>query len=441
MTLTRRFCGNFPGAAATLRGLGAGRGSNRHGRRLDIVTCASFVPVMTSKLTLHRRNLIALGAGASVAAVAAPVLAAGFGLEADPLRGAVVINALGGLDDPNYKAPPPKPDAPDLGPVDLANPPVDDRSIADARAAGLTAVNVTLGYVAGPMEPFEYTVATIGQWDEIIRQRPRDLIKVLTAADIERAHRERKTGVIFGFQNAIQVGTNPDRIDSFADLGVRVIQLTYNPANPLGDGSMAPANRGLTPLGRAVIARLNEKRVMVDLSHSGEHTCLEAARTSRQPISINHTGCRAVTDLPRNKTDEELRLVASRGGFVGIYFMPFLAIDRMATPDDVIAHLEHALNVCGEDHVGIGTDGSVVAIDDMEGYKTALAKEVEQRRSTGIGAKGERPDIYPFVPELTGPEQFRKLARLLKKRGHSQTRIEKIFGLNFLRYARDVWGA
>src|SRR3546814_9557842 len=87
---------------------------------------------------------------------------------------------------------------------------------------------------------------------------------------------------------------------------------------------MAPQNRGLSPFGREVIERLNANHIMVDLSHSGERTCLEAAAHSSRPISINHTGCRALVDLPRNKTDEELRLVASKGGFVGIYFMPFL---------------------------------------------------------------------------------------------------------------------
>ena len=119
--------------------------------------------------------------------------------------------------------------------------------------------------------------------------------------------------MIYGFQNAAMVGTKPERVDIFANLGVRVIQLTYNPANALGDGSMAPENRGLTPLGHAVVERLNANRVMVDLSHSGQKTCLDAARASKQPISINHTGCRALNDVPRNKTDEELRLVATQG--------------------------------------------------------------------------------------------------------------------------------
>ena len=122
---------------------------------------------------------------------------------------------------------------------------------------------------------------------------------------------------------------------------------------------------------------------MVDLSHSGQQTCLDAARASRQPISINHTGCRALVDLPRNKTDEELRLVAESGGFVGIYFMPFLNRGQRRTAADVVAHIDHAVNVCGEDHVGIGTDGGTTGIDDMAAYRAHMRAEVAQRRAAG----------------------------------------------------------
>ena len=180
---------------------------------------------------------------------------------------------------------------------------------------------------------------------------------------------------------------------------------------------------------------------MVDLSHSGQQTCLEAARASSQPISINHTGCRALTDLPRNKTDEELRLVADQGGFVGIYFMPFLNPTGHATADDVVAHIEHAVKVCGEDHVGIGTDNTVSQIDDLQAYQAVLAKEIADRRAAGISAAGERPDTYPFVVDLRGPDQFRKLESLLAAKGWPEGRIEKIMGRNFLRYAETIWGA
>ena len=349
-------------------------------------------------------------------------------------RDMLIVNALGGFSDPNA----PRGDG--VAPRDTRTP-LSARVVKDALASGMSAVNVTLGYVAGPDEPFEQTVREIGLFDWRIRNRPDALAKVLTAADILRAHAAGKVGVIYGFQNTVMLGDDAARADIFADLGVHVIQLTYNPANKVGSGSMAPENGGVTEFGRAVIERLNANRVMVDLSHSGERTCLEAARLSKQPISINHTGCRALTDLPRNKTDAELRLVAERGGFVGIYFMPFLNPTSVASAADVVSHIEHAIQVCGEDHVGIGTDGGTTAVDDMAAYRAAGRKEIAERRKAGIGAKGENPDTLPFVEDLSGPGQFRKLIALLERRGHKAARIEKIMGQNFVRYARDVWGA
>jgi membrane dipeptidase len=410
--------------------------------RRDFVTLTLSAAAATAVVAGPRGTPVGAGQGGAAAgrgqadrtAMAGPAAPA-----TSDWRDVLIINALGDLDDPN----PPAGDAKSAqrpavqGAEALV---LNKRAISDALASGLTAINVTLGYVAGDMEPFEYTVAEIGTWDARLRANAEHLLKVYTAADILRARAEHKVGVIYGFQNAAMVGNNPARIDMFANLGIRVIQLTYNPANQLGDGSMAPENRGLTPLGHEVVARLNANRVMVDLSHSGEKTCLDAARTSKQPISINHTGCRALNDVPRNKTDEELRLVATRGGFVGIYFMPFLSASGHAKADDVVAHIEHAVNVCGEDHVGIGTDGTVTPIDDLEAYKAHLAAEIAARRAAGISAKGERPDTFPFVVDLRGVGQFRELAVRLERRGYTTGRIEKILGRNFLSYAQQIWG-
>ncbi|WP_211107095.1 dipeptidase [Nitrospirillum amazonense] len=354
---------------------------------------------------------------------------------------APVINFLGGFSNPNIEV-----DAaldPQSAAARLPDTPqakVDARALADVRQSGLTAVNLTLGYVSGPMDPFEFTVRDIGRWDGLIRQHPGALRKVYTAADIVAAQAQGQLGVIYGFQNAVQLGNDLDRVDLFADLGVRIIQLTYNPANPLGAGSMAP-NTGLTDFGRQAVERLQAARVMVDLSHSGEKTCLDALAVAKGPITISHTGCRAVCDLPRNKTDAELRGVAQGGGVVGIYFMPFLTPDGHAKAEDVVRHIEHALNVCGEDHVAIGTDGDVTGIDDLDRYRAVLREEIRQRRAAGISATGESEDTYPFVADMRGPGQFTHLADLLAKRGHKRARIDKILGANVLRFARDIWGA
>lgn len=373
---------------------------------------------------IDRRQTLSLAAAAFAAGGPA------FAAKDEPL----VINALGGIMNPNLQIGRTSAPAADTLMLD-----VDARGIADAKAAGLSAVNITLGYVAGPQDPYAYTHQTLDAWDKLLTENAGVLTRIRKTADIARAKADGKVGIIYGFQNAVQIGEHLERVDEFAGRGVRIVQLTYNPANILGDGSMAPENRGLTELGRKVVDKLNSAKLMVDLSHSGERTCLDAIAASKAPISINHTGCRALTDLPRNKTDAELRGVAEKGGFVGIYFMPFLNLSGHATAEDVVAHVEHALKVCGEDHVGIGTDGSAATIDDMEAYKEALAQENRERVAAGIAAKGERADTYPFVLDLRGPDQFRKLARMLEARGHKPRVIEKVLGLNFVAYADRIW--
>ena len=374
---------------------------------------------------LSRRQTLALGAAALAAGRPA------FGKPAGP----IIVNALGGLSNPNL----------DLGQTGHLRPGgepygVDDRAVADARTAGLSAINITLGYVFGPGNPHEVTLKDLDQWDAILAGSPKDLSKITRAADFARARAEGKVGLIYGFQNSAQVGEHLDRVDLYASRGVRVIQVTYNGLNMMGGGSVAPEDTALTPLGHKLVEKLNEARVMVDLSHSGRRTCLDAIAASRAPISINHTGCRALTDLPRNKTDEELRGVAKKGGFVGVYFMPFLTLDGHPHATAAADHIVHALGVCGEDHVGIGTDGNATGVDDLAGYQAALEKEIAERAAAGIGAKGERPDTYPFVVELRGPGQYRTIVDLLGKRGVKPRVIDKVLGKNFVDYAGRVWG-
>lgn len=376
-----------------------------------------------------RRDAIALAATAGASWLVAGA-SPGEAAKAPEAAGATrrpVINALGSLDDPNLWGTPRSDE-------------VSDRVIADALASGMTAINITLGHVAGDAEPFETTVRDIARWNAIVAARPDALLQVRSAADIEHAAARGQLGLIYGFQNGTMLGDSVDRVDLFDDLGVRIFQLTYNPQNRLGGGAIAARDTKLSPFGREVVARLNARRLIVDLSHSGYQTCIDAANASTMPIAITHTGCQALSNVPRNKTDEELRLIAGKGGFVGIYFMPFLADGRQITSADVVAHIEHAINICGEDVVGIGTDGPTTAIDDMPRWAAAFARDIERRRAAGVSAPGERPDSFLFAIDMTGPDQFRILAEKLRMRGHSQARIDKILGGNFLRYARDIWG-
>ena len=360
--------------------------------------------------------------------------------ESVDLEKMIVINALGAISNQNPWAHSLAGNNESLGGMTTRRlRSIDARAIRDAHASGTTAINVTLGYVAGLEDPYEFTINDIAEWNRLIRKHQDHLLKVWSVRDILNAKEQGKIGIIFGFQNAASVGNKVERIKTFANLGVRIIQLTYNDHNQLGDGSMVKDDQGLSSTGYETVASMNENKVLVDLSHSGERTCLDAIRASNSPITISHTGCRALSDLPRNKTDKELRLVADKGGVVGIYFMPFLRQDGQPDINDVVRHIEHALNVCGENHVGIGTDGDTTDIDDMEKYRTAIGMEVRQRQKNGVSAAGESSNVIPLIPDLMGPTQFQKLADLLSLKGHRVNRIEKILGTNFLSLYSDVW--
>jgi membrane dipeptidase len=350
------------------------------------------------------------------------------------------INALGVLDNPNLAVAPQA----DAGEVDSLGyisgmRAIDERALADARSAGLSAVNITLGHVAGTTDAFCATVRDITGWNAFIVAHAGALRRVLGVADIAAASAAGQVGVIYGFQNTEMLGRELDRVRLFAKMGVRVIQLTYNGRNAVGDGATVPDDQGLSRFGAEVLERLQAEGVLVDLSHSSEKTCLDALALAQRPLAITHSACRAVADHPRNKSDAELRLLADRGGVIGMYFMPYLRLAGQPVAADLVAHLEHAISVCGEDHVGLGTDGGTTGHDDMTAYRRQLEDEIAQRRRMGIGAPGETAEVCTFLPDLCGPTQFQRLADLLAARGHSERRIEKILGGNFRRLMTESW--
>lgn len=381
-------------------------------------------PAISRRVVVAALSAAALTAGTNTAVARTP---------AARRRSALIINALGDIADPNADVAqqPPLLNSRDTG--------VDSRGLADARASGLTAVNVTLGYVSGDDDPYESSVRDIARWQAFIASNSHALRRVLNTRDVIEAREAGQLGIIAGFQNTTMLSNRLDRIDLFADLGVRVIQMTYNGRNLVGDGCNVSDDQGLTPFGLEVVRGLNQARLLIDLSHSSRETCLAAARHSTVPVSITHTGCRALANFPRNKADDELRLIAMRGGVVGIYFMPFLRLDGAPTADDVVRHCLHALNVCGEDHVGIGTDGPVTQVDDLERYRIEYRRTVLARRAAGTGAQGENENTYQFVIDLRGPTQFHRLADLLQRQRCTSRVIDKVLGQNFMRLFHEVW--
>ena len=303
------------------------------------------------------------------------------------------------------------------------------------RDSGITAVKATLG---GAMGDFAGTVADIAKADQLMEKRPELFLKVRTAADFERARSDKKLGVIYSFESAAMLEDKIERIEIFRGLGVRVMQLNYNRRTPFGVGCLDGETDGLTDLGRQAIAKMNELGVALDLSHSNTQTTADGIAASSKPPLITHAGCRAIYQHPRNKEDRELKALADKGGVVGIYMLPYItASPKQPMRDDYLQHLEHALKVCGEDHVGIGSDVPFFEVDASD--LAEMKKDTEKRKADGIAAPGE--DRPTYIPDLNTPRKMELVADALLKRGHKASVVTKVLGENFKRVFGEIWTA
>jgi membrane dipeptidase len=318
--------------------------------------------------------------------------------------------------------------------------PLTPGDVADARRSGLTAVNVTVCEVGNAPDRYERAVKAIGLMEAEIAAHPDVFFKVRRGGDLAVAKQTRRVGLIYGFQDTSMLQGDLARLSVFHDLGVRIVQPTYNRRNLLGDGCLEEADGGLSHLGFQFVDELNRLRVLLDLSHAGRQVIAQGIRASKAPMAITHTGCRALVDVPRNTDDASLRALADRGGVAGIYFMPFLRASGQPHAEDLIRHLEHALQVCGEDHVGLGTDGSISGIELDEAYWKHQREDVETRARAGISAPGESAEVANVIPEYNDARRFLSLADDLARRGWPASRIDKLLGGNFARLFAAVWG-
>lgn len=299
--------------------------------------------------------------------------------------------------------------------------------------SGVNVVKATLGGADGG---FEETVAAIAKTELLIEKQPDTFIKINNAADFDRAHNEKKIGIIFSFEAAKMLEDKVDRIEMFRDLGIRVMQLSYNRKSPFGCGCLDGETDGVSELGKQAIAKMNEIGVALDLSHANTKTTADGIALSKKPPLITHAGCRAIYMHPRNKEDREMKALADKGGVMGIYMLPYLtASPKQPTLDDYMQHMEHAIKVMGEDHVGIGSDVPFLAVtnDDLEEMK----KEEEERKKAGVAAPGE--DRPPYIPDLNSERKMERIADALLKRGYKNNAVEKILGGNFKRVFTQIW--
>ena len=298
--------------------------------------------------------------------------------------------------------------------------------------SGYTGFNASLN-----SRNLETAINSLTEWQMRIKENPDRLIYAQSADDFIQAKKENKVAVVMGFQNATMMEKSIDNLDILYQLGTRWIQLTYNQRNLLGDGCTERTNAGLSDFGIEAVERMNELGIIIDLSHCGHQTTLDGIKFSKSGASINHSMCEALhKNHPRAKTDEQIRAMADKGGVIGIISLGYMIGPKLGTEttlETYVDHIDHAVKIGGIDHVGLAADFAI------QGLKaTGATREnwyVPRLTRFKPSYKVQWP---PWIPELDTTERYRHVAKLLDKRGYSTGDIEKILGLNWLRYFRET---
>jgi membrane dipeptidase len=286
------------------------------------------------------------------------------------------------------------------------------------RKGGITAANCTCSV----WEDFPTSMKAIAQWKIWFREHSDLITQVYCAADIARAKKEGKTGIILGWQNATGFGDHLPLIQIYHELGLRIVQLTYNTATTVGCGCYETHDGGLTDFGRDLIDELNRLGIMIDLSHVGAKTAADTIAYSKKPVAYTHCLPAALKAHPRNKSDEQLQAIVAKGGFVGVtMFPPFLKRGVKATIEDIVEAI---------DHVGIGTDFT-------QGYGQEFFRYISHDKGDGRKLTEFGDIIMPA--EFCRIEHFPNLTAALENRGWPQSRTRKIMGENWLRFLTEAW--
>ena len=303
------------------------------------------------------------------------------------------------------------------------------------RNSGVNAVKTSMG---GTDSNFADTVDEIAFYQRVIETHPDVFMQIREYSDFAKARAEKRFGIVFSFESVAMLEDKPERVSLFRNLGVRVMQLSYNKTSPFASGVLADPPTGLTELGRKAVATMNKEGVAVDISHASLPTSMDVLSASAKPALITHAGCEVVHKHPRNKPDALLRAVADKGGVCGVYDLPYLtASPKQPALDDYMAHMTHMLSICGEDHVGIGSDSSLSAWDTSPKGQEDFQKMLDYRKKTGVAAPEEDRPMY--VSGLNTPRRCEVIADALLKRGYSERVAEKVLGRNFIEALGRIW--
>jgi len=323
----------------------------------------------------------------------------------------------------------------------------DEAGVQIVKNCGITCFSPTLGVRRPPPPgegtymlrafPMDAAIEDCVATRKFTERFPDDLVLALKSADIMQAKRDGKAAILMNFQNA-PIGDSLDNIDMFYGLGLRSMQVTYNERNLLGDGSTERTDAGLSDFGVAAVKRMNELGILVDSSHSGYQTTLDAIRFSERTPIISHSNCYSLNPHPRAKSDEQIRALAEKGGVMGITNVNIMVKkDLPVTIEDYVDHIDHVVKLVGPDHVGFGSDSA------MSGWDTDPDKEDLYMNVyyAPYLFKSTYNFRYPLAVEgMNDEHKWKHVTAALLKRGYSDKDIKKILGENWLRVFTEVIG-
>jgi membrane dipeptidase len=314
-----------------------------------------------------------------------------------------------------------------------------DGDTAALNAGGINAINLTVAHFEAD---FTTACKQMAGWHARVSAPDSPWMIIERAADFDVAQAAGKVGIVMGWQNGRALDEDVGRLAFFHRTGLRIMQLTYNYRNMLGDGCMEPEDGGLSAIGHEAVDALNRHRIAIDLSHVGERTGMMTVERSTLPCLLTHANAHAVTPLARNKSDALIQAVAAKGGMIGAstYGPMCWAGDPARKPvlDDFIRHLDYLVDLVGIEHVGFGTDLAAGADnarmaydretprrwDVIENYMAIFGRDIPARYIDGFGSHAEMPRITDALPA----------------RGWSDDDVRAYLGGNFKRVLGEIWG-
>jgi membrane dipeptidase len=307
--------------------------------------------------------------------------------------------------------------------------PLTDSEAEMFRTCGITGFHNSVG--VGGASAYDDALEFIAAWSGFVGRNSHVFSLVGRAVDLDTAKAKKKIAVIMGLQNADEF-REPKDVKAFYELGLRCAQLTYNSQNLLGSGSTERVDGGISDYGEQIIKSMNEVGMLVDVSHSGDKTTLDAIELSPKPIAFTHSNCRALNNHPRLKTDEAIRKLAAKGGVMGITGVRMFVKDKEPTTvEDIVDHIDHVVKLVGIDHVGIGSDC------DLTGYDHMPADQYKQLKAGYKASYAFRDKID--TDGFDHPRKVYDLTAALVRRGYSDSNIQAVLGGNFRRLLGTTW--